>query len=513
MKIFRNSPSVTLAVFWLAFFCFAVSGPAQKPLSDNSALARYSQIIDQGRLAEVERDLFNYVVLNPKDPAGFSLLARLRFKQNRINEAKSLLQKALALDPASIPARINSAFVNIKLGDVEPARDVVDGISTEKVLDNNDRLDLVKIFSLLGECKKASATASRLPLKIRNYEALPPLAACYLETGDKKNFESLLSVAKITARTNPAAVTRVAEVLFKAAKFREAADLIRPIIKRSSSNATALLLLARLEVYLKDFVNAKMHLEAAEKLAPGSNDLMFIKALLEIEKGNRVGGLDLLEKVLVGSPENEEILAQFALTAIRANQPVKAVRAAEKLLQLRPENLDFLYLYGAASLQSNNLKAAETALTQFTQSRPQDSRGCVALGLVFAAQAEKLQTAREQMQHCLEVNAADYEAAYQLGLSFRTQGDTQTARQYFEQAVKLAPDNPPILRDLGSTYLQSGEETKARRLLEKAVVLNPNDADTHFQLSRLYNMTGEKELAKKHLEIFQKLKSSGNSGM
>lgn len=512
MKICRNN-LIQCAKICLILLCVAICLSAQKISLGKNELQSFERSIDEGRIDEVEKNLFNYVVANPKDAVGFSLLAKLRLKQDRPNEARSLSQKALMLDPNLLSAKLNLALVSIQLGEIEQAQLLLNGISENEITSNTIRLNLSQTFALAGDCAKALITVDKLPLRIKNRDALPLRGVCYLETGDKKSFDSLIPIAKALAKLDPAVAVKFAELLNKAGKPKEASDLLRSIVTTAPKNILALLLLARSEIYLKDFANAKHHLDRAEKLRPDSAEMLFVKSLLEREMGNAVQSLDLLEKALAASPNDVEILAQFVLTTMRTNQAGRAVRAAENLLNRQPDNLEFLYLYGAASLQNNNLEAAETSLRKFTESRPQDARGCLALGLTFAAQPDKLQEARQQMQRCLEINPNNYEASYQLGLSYKTQGETAMAVKYLEETVRLAPNNALALRDLGAVYLQSGAEVKARLLLEKAVALNPKDAETHFQLSRLYNLTGQRELAKTHLEIFQKMKNTGKNGI
>jgi tetratricopeptide (TPR) repeat protein len=506
MKILQNKLIKSIKTC-LIIFSFAFCIAAQ------NSLVRFEKSIEAGQTAEVEKDLFNYVIANPKDAKGFALLAKMRLKQNRLNEAKSLVNKALTIDPKSLSAKLTLAATYYQLGEIEQSRAILDGISVNEISDDSIRLNIAQTYAQIGDCVKALILAEKMTAKIKNGDALPFRAACYLESSDKKNFASLIPSAKLSAKQNPAIAVKFAEVLSKAAMHKETADLLRLVIVSTPKNTDALLLLAKSEIYLKDFANAKIHLAQAEKIEPNSGKMLFVKSFLESEQGNSAQSLELLEKSLAENPNNTEVLAQFILTAMRANQSGKAVRAAQSLLNLQPENPEYLYLFGAASLQNNNLQTAESSLKKFLEARPNDSRGCVALGLTFAAQPEKLAEARSQMQHCIEINPNNYEATYQLGLSYKTAGETPKAVEYLEQTVKLAPDNASALRDLGAVYLQSGAEAQARTVLEKAVALNPNDADTHFQLSRLYNLTGERELAKKHLEIFQKLKNPKKEGM
>ncbi len=396
MKICRNN-LIQCAKICLILLCVAICLSAQKISLGKNELQSFERSIDEGRIDEVEKNLFNYVVANPKDAVGFSLLAKLRLKQDRPNEARSLSQKALMLDPNLLSAKLNLALVSIQLGEIEQAQLLLNGISENEITSNTIRLNLSQTFALAGDCAKALITVDKLPLRIKNRDALPLRGVCYLETGDKKSFDSLIPIAKALAKLDPAVAVKFAELLNKAGKPKEASDLLRSIVTTAPKNILALLLLARSEIYLKDFANAKHHLDRAEKLRPDSAEMLFVKSLLEREMGNAVQSLDLLEKALAASPNDVEILAQFVLTTMRTNQAGRAVRAAENLLNRQPDNLEFLYLYGAASLQNNNLEAAETSLRKFTESRPQDARGCLALGLTFAAQPDKLHEVRQQM--------------------------------------------------------------------------------------------------------------------
>ncbi len=413
-------------LFFIFSFLLTVSISAQ----NEKPLKIFEQNIEAGKFSEVERDLFNYVVANPKDAVGFSLLAKLRLKQNRLNEAKSLSNKALTLDSNLLSAKLTLASAHFQSGEIEQTRTVLNGIS--ETTDNLMRLNLAQIYGNIGDCAKSLSLTEKLPLKIKNLDALSLRATCYLQSGDKKNFASLIPLAKISVKQNPTIAVNFAEILTKAGMLKEAAELLRLTIISAPKNVDALLLLAQSEVFLKDFANAKIHLAQAEKVEPISEKLFFTKSLLESEQGNDQAAFDLLEKSLNINSNNIQTLSQFVGIALRVNQKVKAVRAAERLLSLQPENIDYLYLYGIATLQNNNLQKAETSLVKYLEARPNDSRGCLALGLTYAAQAEKLDQARGQLQKCLQINPNNFEAAYQLGLSYKTDGETAKAIEYFE---------------------------------------------------------------------------------
>lgn len=509
----RNEFSFQILTVCLLIACACGFARAQKVSADPNVLAKFEKSIEQGNFAQVERDLLNYAIANPKDAQAFELLGRLRFAQNRLNEAKSLYQKALSLDAKLASAKINLAIINFQNGDAAQAIYILGGIAEDEVSGDALRLKLAQAHALVGDCEKALSGVEKLGVKVKNGEALPVRAQCHLLAGEKQKAISLIPAAKNLAKINPASAAEFAEVLGAAAMYKEAADVLRSVVAGKPQNAAMLISLAKAEIYAKDFAGAKIHLSRAAKINPNSPDLHFAEGLLESEQGNAAKSLELLEKSLAANPDSIAVLSRFVIAAMRAGEAGKAFRAAERLLELKPDAPEFLYLHGAAALQNNRLEAAENSLNRFARLRPQDSRGCLALGLTYAAQPDKLEEARRRLMRCVEINPNDFEAKYQIGLSYKTQGETAKAIEYLELAVKLAPNYAAALRDLGAVYLQSGAETKARAALEKAVAIDPKDADTHFQLSRLYNLIGEAALAKKHLDTFQNLRNPNKSGM
>src|SRR5215204_1958345 len=339
----------------LILFAAALS-LAQKPPVDKNPLTKFEKAIEQGDYAAVERELLNYAIQNPKDSKGFELLARMRFGQNRLNEAKSLYQKVLLLDPASTAAKINLAVINFQAGNPSAALAALGEITDREISDDALRLKLAQAFALVGDCPKALAAVEKLGLKAKNSDALPLRAECYFKARENEKINSLLPLGNNLARQNPAVAVKFADVLTGGAMFKQSADILRALLKVFPQNADALVLLAKAEIYLKDYTNAKNHLALASKIKASSPDLFFVQGLFESEQGKNAEALPLLEKALAAAPDSVPFLRQYVISAIRSSENGKAVKAAERLVQLNPSEPEFLYLHGAAALQNNNLK-------------------------------------------------------------------------------------------------------------------------------------------------------------
>lgn len=507
MKIRRNRLA---SVVFLSFLAIAAAGQATP--EDRAALGEIRKGIDSGALAENESRLLNYVISRPKDAEGFALLAKLRLKQGRIGEARALAARALAVDPDSVAAKIAAAAVSLAAGDPARSAEILRPLS-DKVADDPTRLEVADGLAGSGDCGAALLLVKNMEAGFRNSAALPVRATCAFSAGGKAALLELVPLAKAAIRSGKRYPIAVAQVLSSAGLPRESAQLLRAVSAADPRDQQALLLLARAEVAAGEIARARSSQARAARIAADSAEVYFVGSMIESAAKNNLKAYELLGKALERDPRNVEYLARFVVVAMRANQAGQGMRAAEVLLSMQPDNPEFLYLHGASALQANSTAKAEASLERFAAARPTDSRGCLALGLAYAAQPDKLETARRKMESCLEIDPKNFEAAYQLGLFHKSQGDAARAVEYFERVTVIAPEYPAALRDLGAALIQTGDEARARPALEKAVRLDPNDPEVHFQLSRLYNIIGERELAKKHFEIFQKLRNPKTDGM
>lgn len=490
---------------WTAFMLFAVATVGAQALNANAELDRFERSINEGRYTEIESDLLAYVVRNQSNARGFELLARLRFRQERLEEARSLSQRALTLDGSLIQTKLDLAKIELRLGHKEPGLALINEISALSLSPANS-LKLAQVYALFGSFREVLQTISYLPPKVRNGDALPLRVLSHLELGDDGQVRALVASAVKAAGRSPGIAMNVGEVLIASRFNKEAILLLRSAARTRSKDLEVYLLLARAELFARNFPEVEKHLAKALSISPDSSEVSFLRALVLGERNDNEASLAFLEKALANRSDPVPVLRQIAIVAMRANRSQLAIEAARTLMGLRPDVPEYVYLYGAATLQSGRHAESEGYLMRYAQMRPKDTRGCVALGMALISQPPKIDAGRSQLDECLRIDPRSFEAAYQLGVSYKDAGESQRAMEMFERVVKIAPDFSPALRDLGALSLQAGETARARNLLEKAAVLAPNDANIHFQLSRLYNLLGETGLAATHFEKFRTLK-------
>jgi tetratricopeptide (TPR) repeat protein len=501
-----------LGAGFLLLVLVCATASAQAPGRDASELERIRQIVEQGRAEEAERPLLAYAVSHPRDARALELLARLRQRQGRLEEAEALYRRVLALDATLIEAKVNLGGVLLAQGRAKEGRLLLDEAAASAPTDARVVLGLARALLLAGDYARSRALVQRLPPAVRNAEALPLLAASSLGLGEPQKITALLPAMRRASARSPLLAVECAEVLRRAGMRAQAANLLKLALASVPRDAGVLLALGQLETEAREFAAARRYLEEAAVLAPESAEIFVALVALEEAQGNASAALAAAEKARALAPDSQRILALYVVSAMRAERPHEAAGAAAALLSLNPDEPEFVYLSGASSLQAGNLAAAEKALVRYKELRPMDARGCFALGMVRARQRGQEDAARSEFERCLRLDASSVEVRYQLGLVLKSQGETARATQLLEEATSAAPRHAEALRDLGALYLQAGEDGKARAALERAVALKPEDAETHFQLSRLYGRAGQTEQARRHRETFQRLKSRQEQG-
>ena len=504
MNLRRVAASMAFAAL-ATTFCVQTS-LAQKRRAERPDLAAIQRRLDRSDLAGLDGELMALAVANPTDPNTLELLARLRLRQGRLAESRALYRRVMELDPASVAAKINSARIEFISGQVGEAVRLLGLADRGPSLPPLLRLELAAAYLLVGDPNTALGIAEALPQNVKNSVAVPLFGEIYLRLGRRDAIAELIPLMKKAALRNIPLAVKCAEILRGAGMIKEAIGILSRLPPSTRNNVQILLALGRLEMIAENPLKAAEYLKHAARLDPNSAEVLSLQAYIASTAGDQDEALKLITKARAAAPGSSRVLADFVALTLRIGKPVLAYDAAKSLTALVPDDWESKYLLGVAALQSGNLDPAQEALERYAQVHPDDFKGCLALGMVFAAQRGQTSRAQATLARCNEIDPSNTEARYRLALSFKSQGENKRAIGLLEEVIERAPDHAVALRDLGALHLESGDDAQARARLERAVVLLPKDGDTHFQLARLYNRIGETALAKQHQEMFQKLR-------
>ena len=155
LRISRPIFAATLSLLIASLTALSQTGDVE------SQLRAFEQKIEQGKYAEVEDGLMRFVIANQNSARGYRGLARVRFNQDRLAEARGLYQRAIVLDSNSVSAKLELAIVEFRLGRRDDGLAHLNSIAGMK-LSVEDRLKLAQTFVLFGEFRSAlDAVSSR----------------------------------------------------------------------------------------------------------------------------------------------------------------------------------------------------------------------------------------------------------------------------------------------------------------------------------------------------------------
>src|SRR3954452_15810075 len=148
---------------------------------NSPTLTKIEKDIESGKLSQTEKPLLDYVLSHPNDPKALELIGRLRLKQGRLDEALALYRKVLALDPQFTTAKVNYATGLLLTGQSDAAIQQLNGIDATRIKELITRLNLAQAHVFAGNCPAALSVIAALPATVRNTDALPMQAGCYLQ--------------------------------------------------------------------------------------------------------------------------------------------------------------------------------------------------------------------------------------------------------------------------------------------------------------------------------------------
>lgn len=95
------------------------------------------------------------------------------------------------------------------------------------------------------------------------------------------------------------------------------------------------------------------------------------------------------------------------------------------------------------------------------------------------------------VQAALQLDSADPEALYALGIAYEQLRDYPLAIENFQKVLTIRPNDNRALRNIGFVLLQQDKPEAALKPLEAAIEIDPNDWKAHLNLSSAYTRTRE----------------------
>ncbi len=393
-----------------------------------------------------------------KDPAAMAelklALASANSALGKREQARSLIEAALQLQPQGVSTRLTWARVLMAEGQVDEGLALV-----ETLLKENPKL--AEAWRLKGD----HATARR---------ALPEARQAYAAAVDADP-------------RNIGAQGALLTTLMTERDLDEARKRLDALKKLVGQNGEVLYFGAALALEARELGPAFEQIQQLLKIAPDDPRALMLAAHIEFQRENYLPAEAHLNRLLGRGVDTPAVRVLLAHTFLRRDE----ARAALEALGGLPESSNdarVQALAGEALMRMGEVRKAEAHFRRAVQLNPQDSRSRILLAM-REANAGSVDKGLSQLQDIaaeLDNPAADVAIVATLV----RKGDYAGALKAIDQAApKLQPGSADSMR--ASVALMQGDRAKARTLWEQALKANPKLLAAAQQLARLDLVEGK----------------------
>ena len=421
-------------------------------------------------------------------------LAMLELRQNRLEAAASLLDKASRLDPANAEVWHAMGALAYAPGDLPAA---ISHYSQALALQPTHFTARISRATANLDAGNHADAASELHELSEHARWDPQVAYFYglaLErSGDDEGAREALGHA--SAIIDAAPYERLREHLptlllaglikHKHGELERAQRFFSDYLVYDKNSVVALKLLGSTLLAMNEPVEAVQVLKRAEEKAPWDTSIQILLGNAYMDSGHHALAVKSFKKAEALAPGNPDVLAKLGIAHLATGERKAAIRELEAALRKQPEAVKTAMMLISAHLGSGNPERARTIAENLVNRQPGNATAMNLLASTYV-HLEKPELARQWLKKSLEADPNFRPARINLASLDRREGRIEQSRQALEPLLQADPDNLTLLVELSRLENSQGNTDRARQLLEKAYSLDSRAILSSLELIALY---------------------------
>jgi tetratricopeptide (TPR) repeat protein len=446
--------------------------------------------------------------LNPTSPLPLVALASVELRLNRPNEALSAAKQAAHLAPEDRTVHQALAAAYQALGQNGLAQSARAREAELTAAPAPTDANQVARYSL-HDGKFAGVSATAAPASIEpQFQAAVRQGEAAQQAGRLDEATKAYTSALALRPDWSDAWRRLGTIAYMQSKYAEAAAALKRAVVTEPKQADAWTLLGLSEFEMRDFQNARLHLERGSTLGFGGNAaaVKFAKCHLALllnldQEFDRA--TDLLIPEVGPGPLAPEIQFAMGLALLRIPLLPEQVGPEQRVLVNRAGEV-------ATVLSQRHYDQAFRLFDAMLREHPNTPFLHYAYGASLANISE-FDRAQAQLREEIRVNPNSPLPYLRLASIQVFLHEGEAAAGNARKAVVLAPDSADAHYVLGRSALELGDTALAVKELETARELVPGSPAVHFNLARAYAKAGRREDADRERAEFRRLNQLMNS--
>ncbi len=410
-----------------------------------------------------------------KEPMLLYISALSAFAQNKLEQARSLLEQYLAKQPGHMVASLMLARTYLKLGKPKMAADALEPHAKNIAGNLDAAIMLSELYLRQNKAFKALEIHAMLE------RAYP---------GNK--LVDLLDIKIMAAR----------------GKFQEAINAIDKSKYKSSDIAfiltKSLLLLEIGKIDEADYVADKLL-----EIAPDNPDLINFKAAVLIRKRQWDAALVLVEQTLKINPSHFSARYNRASIFVANGQFQQADDLLADLIEQQPDNVSALVLHARSQANTGQYDEAIENLERALELDIDNLQAFQILADIYAARNE-FDRALRQLNNLIKHDDVKPRYLLQKTVLYLRKKDLVNAERQYRNIEEIAAEDPYVMRNLAKIRLDAGDLSGALDNIKQAEKLAPNDLPVG--LDYIWTNIANKDYAAASIKLkFLKSRFAGNT--
>ena len=441
----------------------------------------YAQVLTKlGRGDESKVYLERAVELDPTFGPAVLQLVDLYQKENEYTKAAAVLQPLIDQDPMNIELQRQQAFFYLRAGSPEKARTAFKALVTADPTDARSMFYLAESLSDLEQYEEADKIYRKLleatpsdPDLLSSF-GLSQIAQHKLDEAEK-TFNSLLALHDIPDNLVALARTQLAYIALQRGNYAAAIEGARPVfVFRDKPNAQGI------GIALEALKKEKKYKEALDLLQPlvdkyGTD--AFVNSRY-IEMLVRLGQKDQA-KIAVSTQAKlgtRNVLAT-AEALIQTGEYPQAISLLTDAVKSKPDEQDLLFELGSAYERAGDKASAEKTFLKVLDKTPDNAAALNYLGYMWADANMNLDRAADMLSRAVKQEPRNGAYVDSLGWVYYRQGKLDLAEKYLADAARLLPRDPTVHEHLADVFAKRGNTQRALELYKTALSLQPEAKD------------------------------------
>lgn len=397
-------------------------------------------------------------------------LSRAHRAQGDAERAVAVVAAALQRAPDHLPARVQRARLAVAGGNLDAAREEVQGLLARHDSD-------ASVHLLHGEWQAASGDQAAAVAAHRRAVELRP----YWTEAHAALVQSLLRAGELAAATDAAAGMR----------------------KRLPGDGSAVYLQALVAFLQNDLPAARGHLQLLSRKDAQDAALLLLAGVIEARLGALVQAESLLTNAAARLPASTRPRLELAAVYLRQDRPERALEALARLFRDDTADAEAWRLAGQAHVRLGDFARADEAFARARSISPRDPGVLVDTALSRLARGD-LDAGIGQLQSAAQADPQGIAAELALVAAHLRQQRTHQALAVVDAIERKQPRSALADYLRGRIHLRRGDAAKARASFERALLKEPTNYQVVQNLAALDRADGRSDLARARYEALLK---------